>query len=289
MIPFKDYFMLYESELGFNKGEAVYLKNGDILNFIKHGTHTFCIFEDLKGDIHWAFIQYSGNNFKRFYSSHPKANRTFKKYYKDLKDEQKSSFIKHADVYAFLKNKKITRLDSDVGDGRIFEKDGQKYVAFWKNSGDMLKVKNVYENLMGFLGIDPNDVLYKSDDEIKILTYTEYFRQDYDSKFSNVKRDPHDKSANLPIGYAKELRKIANENLRDWVKQRWVNIGAKKKNGRYQPCGRKDSSKGKYPKCVPAKKAYSMSDSEKKSAVSRKRKAQKNSKGKKPTYVKTKK
>ena len=43
--------------------------------------------------------------------------------------------------------------------------------------------------------------------------------------------------------------------LREWVKQKWVDIGAPKKNGKYQPCGRSKGSKRKYPKCVPLAKA----------------------------------
>ena len=34
--------------------------------------------------------------------------------------------------------------------------------------------------------------------------------------------------------------------LREWVKQKWVDIGAPKKNGKYQPCGRKKGSKRKF-------------------------------------------
>ena len=30
---------------------------------------------------------------------------------------------------------------------------------------------------------------------------------------------------------------FANENLRKWFKQRWVNIGKKKKGGGHPPCG----------------------------------------------------
>jgi len=83
---------------------------------------------------------------------------------------------------------------------------------------------------------------------------------------------------------------LSKEGLKDWFKQKWVNIGARKKGGKYQPCGRKDADTGKYPKCVPAKKAYSMSKSKKSSAVSRKRKAEKGGrKGKSPNYVKTEK
>jgi hypothetical protein len=68
----------------------------------------------------------------------------------------------------------------------------------------------------------------------------------------------------------------------------WVDIGAPKKKGKFQACGRKSAkgSKRKYPKCVPRSKARSMSASQIKSAVSRKRsKAQ--GVGGKPTNVKT--
>ena len=39
----------------------------------------------------------------------------------------------------------------------------------------------------------------------------------------------------------------------------WVDIGAPKKKGKYQPCGRKSAktSKRAYPKCVPRSKAAS--------------------------------
>jgi len=56
-------------------------------------------------------------------------------------------------------------------------------------------------------------------------------------------------------------------------KGNWVDISAPKKKGKYQPCGRKsakNSSRG-YPKCVPLSKAKSMTKSQIKSAVSRKR------------------
>ena len=61
--------------------------------------------------------------------------------------------------------------------------------------------------------------------------------------------------------------------LKKWLDDKWVDIGAPKKNGKYQPCGRKSAkgSKRKYPKCVPLAKARSMSSSQKASAVRRKR------------------
>ena len=66
----------------------------------------------------------------------------------------------------------------------------------------------------------------------------------------------------------------------------WVNIGAPKKDGSFQPCGRKTSKKGKYPKCVPLAKAQRMSKSQKTSAVKRKR-AKAQGVGGRPTFVKT--
>jgi hypothetical protein len=83
---------------------------------------------------------------------------------------------------------------------------------------------------------------------------------------------------------------MASRNgLDKWFKQDWVDIGSKKKGGGHKKCGRskqKSDAKRKYPKCVPAAKAARMSDSQKRSAVSRKRsKAQ--GVGGKPTNVKT--
>jgi len=76
--------------------------------------------------------------------------------------------------------------------------------------------------------------------------------------------------------------------LKDWFAQKWVDIGSKKKGGGFRECGRKSasSSKRKYPKCVPAAKAASMTDSQRRSAVVRKR-ARAQGVGGKPTNVKT--
>jgi hypothetical protein len=60
--------------------------------------------------------------------------------------------------------------------------------------------------------------------------------------------------------------------LDKWFRERWVNIGSKKK-GRYQPCGT-SGEKQAYAKCVPASVAAGMSAKEKASAVRRKRAAQ---------------
>jgi hypothetical protein len=82
------------------------------------------------------------------------------------------------------------------------------------------------------------------------------------------------------------LRRMARKKgLREWVKEKWVDIGAPKKDGKYQPCGRSKGSKRKYPKCVPLAKAKSMTAAQKRSAVARKRAA--GNKGPKPTNVRT--
>ena len=90
---------------------------------------------------------------------------------------------------------------------------------------------------------------------------------------------------------------IVDENLRKWFKDRWVNIGKKKKGGGHPPCGTSGKKRG-YAKCVPASKAARMTDKEKKSATTRKRRAQNKAGrggtsslkggGKKPIMVSTK-
>jgi hypothetical protein len=42
---------------------------------------------------------------------------------------------------------------------------------------------------------------------------------------------------------------MAEGGLRKWVAEKWVDIGAPKKNGKYQPCGRSKGEKRAYPKC----------------------------------------
>ena len=79
------------------------------------------------------------------------------------------------------------------------------------------------------------------------------------------------------------------KGLTKWFAEDWVDIGSKKKGGGFKKCGRskqKADAKRKYPKCVPAAKAARMSDSQKRSAVSRKR-AKAQGVGGKPTNVKT--
>ena len=82
--------------------------------------------------------------------------------------------------------------------------------------------------------------------------------------------------------------------LTKWFREKWVNI-AKKKGGKHPVCGTSGETSG-YAKCVPAKKAAKMSAKQKRSAVNRKRAAQRaagrpcrasGGAGKEPIRVKT--
>lgn len=84
------------------------------------------------------------------------------------------------------------------------------------------------------------------------------------------------------IEIRKTIRKFIQEKnsggLKKWFKEKWVDISRKTKSGGHPPCGasagkaERKGGKAKYPKCVPAAKASSMSKSQKRSAVIRKRK-----------------
>ena len=81
---------------------------------------------------------------------------------------------------------------------------------------------------------------------------------------------------------------MAKNGLDKWFKQKWVDIGSKRKDGSFAKCGRskqKADAKRKYPKCVPLAKATRMTKGQKASAVKRKRAA--GNPGGKPTNVKT--
>ena len=79
---------------------------------------------------------------------------------------------------------------------------------------------------------------------------------------------------------------MAKKGLRAWVKENWVDIANKRKDGSYPKCGRSGGEKRKnYPKCVPIAKARAMSKGQKRSAVARKRAA--GNTGPKPKNVAT--
>ena len=64
---------------------------------------------------------------------------------------------------------------------------------------------------------------------------------------------------------------MAEKGLRSWVKENWVDIANKRKDGSYPKCGRSGGEKRKnYPKCVPIAKARAMSKGQRAGAVRRK-------------------
>ena len=73
-----------------------------------------------------------------------------------------------------------------------------------------------------------------------------------------------------------------NEDLRNWFKEKWVDV-SKKVDGKHPPCGRKDADGKSYPKCRPSKKvssetpkvASSYDKDEKKAMTQQKRRAEK--------------
>jgi hypothetical protein len=81
------------------------------------------------------------------------------------------------------------------------------------------------------------------------------------------------------------MAKKPRGGLTKWFKENWVDISRPKKGGGYEKCGRKKAKSKKYPKCVPASKAARMTPAQRRSAISRKRKA--GNPGGKPTMVKT--
>jgi hypothetical protein len=79
------------------------------------------------------------------------------------------------------------------------------------------------------------------------------------------------------------------KGLKEWFGERWVDISRPKPGGGYEPCGRSDAGKGKYPKCVPASVAARMTPAQRRSAINRKRRAESSERreGKKPINVDT--
>ena len=122
----------------------------------------------------------------------------------------------------------------------------------------------------------------------KFDVYPSAYANMYASAVCSGKVKPGGKKKTKKKKKLKVKKASTGGGLRKWVDEKWVDIGAPKKNGKYQPCGRKSTkkTKRKYPKCVPLAKAQNMSKSQKTSAVKRKR-AKKQGVGGKPTMVRT--
>jgi len=120
----------------------------------------------------------------------------------------------------------------------------------------------------------------------KFDVYPSAYANMYASAVCSGKIKPGGKKKKKKTGGIIQLK--SGGGLRKWVSEKWVDIGAPKKDGKFQPCGRKNAktSKRKYPKCVPLAKAKRMTAGQRKSAVQRKR-AKAQGVGGKPTFVST--
>ena len=80
-----------------------------------------------------------------------------------------------------------------------------------------------------------------------------------------------------------------SKGLRSWVRANWVDIANPRSDGSFPKCGRSKGEKRRnYPKCVPAAKARSMSPSQRRAALSRKKKAERRPRKRKRTnYART--
>lgn len=100
-------------------------------------------------------------------------------------------------------------------------------------------------------------------------------------------KDEEKPKSNKWIKYAPKWRKIEEKSsktvesknhggLDDWFgKEKWVDVSRPKKDGKWQPCGRGDTSKGKKPVCTPVNKAKGLSEKERKNRVRQKRQKEK--------------
>lgn len=85
-------------------------------------------------------------------------------------------------------------------------------------------------------------------------------------------------------------RKNPKRGLLKWRDEKWVDLGRPLPDGGWAPCGRPSARKGKYPKCVPLKKAKKMTPEQRRLALARKRRAEakvSRKKGRKPRMIRT--
>ena len=189
--------------------------------------------------------------------------------YKDKKDAEK--WAKDLGGITMIVKKKVKGIDETKAQiNKIKKQAGKKEIKFY----------DILSNLEKKLGKNRyRDFLVKSLKDFKING------NHYDYRTNAA--------AEEKLFQVSEI--TTNEDLRNWFKKKWVNIGKKDKSGKHPPCGTSGKKRG-YAKCVPAAKAASMSKKEKESATRRKRAAQNKAnrggksssgQGKKPINVST--
>ena len=104
--------------------------------------------------------------------------------------------------------------------------------------------------------------------------------------YEQIKSKIKDRYSTWPSAYASaalvkeykaaggKYRTMARGGLTKWFDEKWVDLSRPKPGGGYEDCGRGEAKGEDYPKCVPAAKAASMTASERRSAIKRKREAQ---------------
>ena len=116
----------------------------------------------------------------------------------------------------------------------------------------------------------------------KLSTATEYLKQFYTGQ-----NDEEGSALNPTMSGEPLKEKIVKEDLAVWFGTKkkpkgskqpsgpWVNICRKKEGGGHPPCGRPEADSKGYPKCRAKGVAANMTDAQKKSACSQKRRAEK--------------
>lgn len=117
--------------------------------------------------------------------------------------------------------------------------------------------------------------------------------------YEQIKSKIKDRYSTWPSAYASaalvkeykaaggKYRTMARGGLTKWFEEKWVDLSRPKPGGGYEECGRSEAKGEDYPKCVPAAKAASMTASERRSAIKRKREAQGGRLHREAVHVKT--
>lgn len=154
-----------------------------------------------------------------------------------------------------------------------------------RKEGSKKKKKNNRKSASGKSGYEPtNKDLWeraKAAAKKKFKVYPSAYANLWASKWYKEKGGKWKKEKKSEL----DIPLSISADLREWLKEEWVDISRKDKSGKHPPCGRDDSNKGGYPKCRPKSEADKMSTKEKERATNQKRNEPnpKSGKGNKPT------